>query len=87
MKFKDIPQLTRDGSYQANIPMRYILNKIKEWEEDDYYQLQLNPKFQRGHVWTEEQQIAYIEFLQRIVRKAHSFRCGMDSTNNVYVDI
>lgn len=65
MKFKDIPQLTRDGSYQANIPMRYILNKIKEWEEDDYYQLQINPKFQRGHVWTEEQQIAYIEFLLR----------------------
>lgn len=65
MKFKDIPQLTRDGSYQANIPMRYILDKIKEWEEDDYYQLQLNPKFQRGHVWTEEQQIAYVEFLLR----------------------
>ena len=23
----------------------------------------------------------------RDVRKAHSFRCGMDSTNNAYVDI
>lgn len=63
MKFKDIPQLTKEGSYQSNIPMRYILDRIKEWEEDDYYQLQLNPKFQRGHVWTEEQQIAYVEFL------------------------
>ena len=65
MKFKDIPQLTREGSWQANMPMRYIYDRIKEWEEDEYYQLQLNPNFQRGHVWTEEQQIAYVEFLLR----------------------
>ena len=26
-------------------------------------------------------------FFTRNVRKAHSFRCGMDSINNVYVDI
>ena len=65
MKFKDIPQLTKEGSWQANMPMRYIFDKIKEWEEDKYYQLQLNPNFQRGHVWTEEQQVAYVEFLLR----------------------
>ena len=65
MKFKDIPQSTREGSWQANMPMRYIYDRIKEWEEDEYYQLQLNPNFQRGHVWTEEQQIAYVEFLLR----------------------
>lgn len=65
MKFKDIPQLTREGSWQANMPMRYILDRIKEWEEDEYYKLQLNPNFQRGHVWTEEQQVSYVEFLLR----------------------
>ena len=60
MKFKEIPQLTREGSYQVNVPLRYVVDNIRKWEEDDYYQLQLNPKFQRGHVWTEKQQIAYV---------------------------
>lgn len=64
-KFADIPQLTRDGTYQVNVPIRYVLDNITKWEEDDYYQLQLNPDFQRGHVWTEEQQVSYMEFLLR----------------------
>lgn len=63
MRFRDIPQLTSAGSYQVNMPLEYIPNRIKEWQEDDYYKLQLNPDFQRGHVWTEEQQIAFIEYL------------------------
>lgn len=63
MKFKDIPQLTEYGVYQVNVPIRYVLDNITKWEEDSYYQLQLNPDFQRGHVWTEEQQIRYMEFL------------------------
>ena len=29
------------------------------------FNLQLNPKFQRGHVWTEEQQIKWLEFFLR----------------------
>jgi hypothetical protein len=29
--------------------------------------LQLNPEFQRGNVWTEEQQIKYIEYRLRAV--------------------
>ena len=65
MKFRDIPQLTRDGTYQVNVPIRYVLDNITKWEKDDYYQLQLNPDFQRGHVWTEEQQVSYMEFLLR----------------------
>ena len=56
-KFKDIPQLTRIGNYQVNMPLRYIPDAIKKWQEDEWYNLQLNPNFQRGHVWTEEQQI------------------------------
>lgn len=59
-KFSDIPQFTHDGNYQANYRLpslvRYINEEIKEMG------LQLNPKFQRGHVWTEEQQIAWLEY-------------------------
>lgn len=64
-KFKDIPQLTRTGNYQVNMPLRYIPDAIKKWQEDEWYNLQLNPNFQRGYVWTEEQQIKYIEYLLR----------------------
>ena len=34
MKFKDIPQFTKDGGYQINMPLRYLPEKIKKWEED-----------------------------------------------------
>ncbi len=61
MKFKDIPKFTSDGSYQVNMPISSVTAWIKEHQED--LGLQLNPDFQRGHVWTEEQQINYIEYL------------------------
>ena len=52
VKFKDIPQFTY-GSYEFDIPLSHVKRKIEEWIEED--NLQLNPDFQRGHVWTEEQ--------------------------------
>ena len=60
MKYEDIPQFTSWGSYQTNMPLKYIKERIEEWIAEG---LQLNPDFQRGHVWTEDQQISYIEFL------------------------
>ena len=43
------------------MPLKYLKQRIEEWIAED--RLQLNPDFQRGHVWTEEQQVNYIEFL------------------------
>jgi uncharacterized protein with ParB-like and HNH nuclease domain len=61
MKFREIPQYTSAGSYQVNMPLIYAVEWIeREIKEEN---LQLNPDFQRGHVWTEEQQIKYIEYL------------------------
>lgn len=62
-RFKDIPQFIQAGSYCVDMPLKMIPGKIKEWEDD--LGLQLNPDFQRGHVWTEEQQIAFMEFILR----------------------
>ena len=62
-RFEDIPRFTKTGSYQVDIPLNHLDNYIKEMQDD--MGLQLNPIFQRGHVWTEEQQIAYIEFFLR----------------------
>ena len=61
MKFRDISQLTSDGNYQVNMSLEYITGWINENVQD--LGLQLNPDFQRGHVWTEEQQIKYMEYL------------------------
>lgn len=59
-KFKDIPKFTSAGSYEVD----YQLNRLVRFIEDEVaeYDLQLNPDFQRGHVWTEAQQIAWLEY-------------------------
>lgn len=49
-RFKDIPQFTSSGSYQVNYPLTSLVKYIEE--EVNEMGLQLNPEFQRGHVWT-----------------------------------
>lgn len=55
--FREIPKLTRTGSYAVDIP----LYKVPEWvkEEQEEAGLELNPEFQREHVWSRKQQTAY----------------------------
>ena len=50
--------------------VKYIEEEINEMG------LQLNPEFQRGHVWTEEQQIAWLEYYLR----------GGKSSNTIYLN-
>jgi len=59
-KFIDIPQSTQDGQWQCNFNLKEIVRQIKEWEEEG---LEMNPDFQRGHVWNIGQSRAYIEAL------------------------
>lgn len=59
-RFKDIPQFTQDGSWQADFPIEHLVKFINEQIEESG--LQLNPDFQRGHVWSEQQQIAWLEY-------------------------
>lgn len=63
MKFKDIPQFTHESPYTVNIAFKRLLNWIEEQKEE--LNLQLNPDFQRGYVWTEKQQVRYVEYLLR----------------------
>ena len=62
-RFRDIPKFTRDGSYAVDYP----IHSLVKWIEDEQRErrLQLNPDFQRGHVWTEEQQVEYVKFILR----------------------
>ena len=61
MKWSDIPQLTSCRNYGVDCSLfRYFCEYIDREVEEG---LVLNPDFQRGHVWSEEQQTAYIEYL------------------------
>lgn len=59
MKFEDIPRLTRDGEYRVDMSWDYL----EQWiEGQDDPKIDFDPPFQRAHVWTEEQQRAFVEF-------------------------
>jgi hypothetical protein len=63
MKFSEIPRFTRDGSWECDYSLDKFVRQINMWVEEEG--LDLNPDFQRGHIWDEQQQIAYLEFLLR----------------------
>lgn len=63
MHVNDISKLKSFGNYNVDIPIASLKGTLSEWIED--YNLELNPYFQRGRVWTVDQQIAFVEFLLR----------------------
>jgi hypothetical protein len=63
VKFSDIPQFTKYGSWQCDFDFRGFVMEIERMEREE--SLILNPDFQRGHVWNEEQQVKFIEFILR----------------------
>ena len=62
-RYADIPQFTSSGSYAVDYPFHYFVRHIED--EVTESGLKLCPEFQRGHVWSEDQQRAYMEFLLR----------------------
>jgi uncharacterized protein with ParB-like and HNH nuclease domain len=62
MKFTEIPQRMTNGPYVVNKGLEYLDLTLTRWEQDEYYALQLTPDFQRGVVWTPEQQSSYLEY-------------------------
>lgn len=71
-RFQDIPQFTV-ANYQVDIPWDHIegwLSGHARSGED----VDLEPDFQRAHVWTPEQQTAFVEFTLR----------GGTSAQNIY---
>lgn len=64
MKFSDIPQLP-SAYYEIDMPWSYVEEQIQDWLNPpaDMAVLNLDPDFQRAHIWTREQQIAYIEYM------------------------
>lgn len=67
MKFAEIPQYINSGSWECNYSFASLVKTIEAWSNgiDTDVKLEMNPDFQRGNVWTEKQQIAFIEAILR----------------------
>lgn len=64
MKLDDvIPDRVRDPNYNVTVEWAYLDDWLKSAQS--YGKLDLDPEFQRGHVWTRDQQIAYLEYVLR----------------------
>lgn len=64
VRFRDIPQFPH-CCYRCDVSWSYLEFHINSQQrpEDGIAMLDLNPDFQRAHVWTPEQQTAYVEYI------------------------
>lgn len=62
-RFEDIPPLTPWGNYSVDVPWGQLEGFLAEVASP--HGLDLDPDFQRGHVWDEGQQVRYVEFVLR----------------------
>lgn len=84
MKWNEIPKFKEFGMYNPiNMGfisyVEFIENEIKE------NNLKMNPDFQRGHIWTEEQQIKYVEFFLRGGKSGRDFYFNWNQDTDEYV--
>jgi len=61
MNFRDIPTYTSWGNYGCDVGLKEVPQTIDFYSRD--YGLDMDPDFQRGHVWTNEQRSRFIEHL------------------------
>lgn len=60
--FQDIPQFPQ-AYYKIDVSLDFLNETLEQWNSPDMGNpLILNPEWQRGHVWTKEQQIKFMEF-------------------------
>lgn len=62
-RFRDIPQFTSKGIWAADYRPEELVRHIER--ETEELGLNMDPDFQRGHVWTEKQQRHWLEFFFR----------------------
>lgn len=65
MKYRSIPQMTRSANYTVTIEWDYLEHWINDKANDYGDKFQMDPEFQRGHVWDEDRQIKYVEYILR----------------------
>lgn len=94
VKSKDIIDEFPQSSYHINSSLNFILEQIGHWNDRDLMRVEMEPEFQRAHVWTEKQQISYMEYLVRnpgdskaksITFNCSSWNCYLPKDNIVYL--
>lgn len=63
-RFNDIPQFTKSAPYAVDVDWNFLEDHLDHMN-DTGRTLDLDPDFQRGHVWSEKKQIEYVEFILR----------------------
>ena len=61
--FDLIPKLTKTPNYHVDVSWTQLEFWLEGQKKD--YGLDLEPDFQRAHVWSKDKQIAYVEFCLR----------------------
>lgn len=84
MKWDEIPKFKEFGIPNP-INMGFVRYVDFIEDEIENYNLQMNPKFQRGHIWMEEQQIAYVEFFLRGGKSGRDFYFNWNKLTDEYV--
>lgn len=59
--FQKIPQFPQ-AYYNVDVGLDYLEDCLANWDRPET-PLIMNPEWQRGHVWTREQQIRFMEFM------------------------
>jgi len=59
MNWQEIPKFPHIH-YRISMPWEYLQENIDRFTRE--YNLDMSPDFQRGHIWTEQQQIAFVEY-------------------------
>lgn len=74
-RFEDVPRFTKDSNYAVDIPWDHLMRHLEK--QFDEATCELNPDFQRGHVWTPDKQVAFVEFMLRGGKSARNlyFNC------------
>ena len=75
MKFGEIKQISHPG-YSCHHMLGMLPEAIRSYQEDSLCPLDMDPDFQRVHVWTPEQQTRYIEFILQ----------GGNSSKDIYLN-
>ena len=84
MKWNEIPKFKEFGMMNPmEMGFIYYVKFIKD--EIEQYNLQMNPDFQRGHVWTEEQQIGYVQFILRGGKSGRDFYFNWNRDTGEYI--
>lgn len=63
VKIADIPRFIPGGGYAVDVHFAHVSGWIDRLSGDT--KVDLDPDYQRGHVWTDEQRTKYVEFMLR----------------------